>query len=307
MCPTAVHWGSFVLCKLFHCHSLGQLCITQVFHCCSQNGLTSSQVPTASHLSVSMSFWLSNGHLPGRFCVVPTAIHCCVSESSHLFHFSYVWWLCIISRTPLSSLEQFSIVTGVPLPFTSVALHCFKCLTAAHWCGFVSSQMFHCFLLWWPCIISGVSFSLIGGGGNLPCFRYTAFIYLCGFALSQVSHCNLLVWLCVMLSVFLLLTWLGLCCLRCLTAAHYGGFSSSQMYHCCSLRQLSIILDFLQWFAGVHLQWHSMCLTASSIHGYDCSRHATVFHWGNFKCSTSLDFGCSLLSQVSHCCSVEWF
>lgn len=87
-----------------------------------------------------------------------------------------------------------------PLIFIKVALQHLSCLISTYWGGFVLSLLFHVSSIWLVCIIPGVSLQLT---------ELAVYNFLC----LTVSY-----WEC---------SW----CLKCPTAAYWGGSALFQAYH----------------------------------------------------------------------------
>lgn len=151
------------------------------------------------------------------------------------------WSDLMSSHLPLCcSLKRLYVVSGVSASLLELCVHCSRYTTAALWWEFALSSLFHYHSLRWILFIS-------------------------------VSQKYLLMWFHVISVVHLLLTVVALCHFCCRTNAHWGGFAYFQVFYCCFLVWVSVILSasfcFLGWlfvFLPVSLPLSEVALIVST-------------------------------------------
>lgn len=174
---------------------------------------------------------------------------------------------------------------------TASALGWFRYTTVTHWASCSMSLVFKYFPQWWLHSIPSVAPHT---GVALCHFTCLIFTNRAGFAWSQVSHCHSLMWLCVIPGVWLPLSVVVLCHLKCLTATHLGSpisfqifsaaylgdFMSFKMSHCSSLRWLCVVQCFPLLLKVVlhHSKWliatHCSCSVLFQL--FDCQLRKLV-------------------------------
>lgn len=188
------------------------------------------------------------------------------SGSFQILYYFSLKWLHIVLCVSLTFSRSLRVISGVPLPFTQVAL-CQKRHTAANWGGSVSFHLFACWSPGFLSIVLGIPLPLTRVVLHYALFPTATqwFVYK-SFQVSPDAYFSGS----VLFHVSLCLSQQGLCVFfRCFTAAFLSTCVLFQVYHCFTLEFICIVLIVLVPLTGVALFHfiHPVPLNKVTLHG----------------------------------------
>lgn len=141
-CFATTPWGRCESFQLYHCFSLGWICIIPI---------VPLSLTGVAPFYFSVPVVLIKMILHDIRCL--TAAHCCRAESFQASHQCLLRCLCQVSNVPLPICRVNPCHSKCPMPLSDVALCCTTCPTAAQWGGSMSLQVSLCHLLSWLHVI----------------------------------------------------------------------------------------------------------------------------------------------------------